>query len=204
MVLKSFFPPPQYHTFDETISYKGKGASWVPYFPIDCHAFLFLSWCIPDMFCIKSFFMTLDKIAQLFLLFVYFSIIQQKSDWEKCVTCLTLDILVEETRAIATHPANICGTAYVWYIVSRMKSFCLAAAYARDASICGTDFQSGILYKCDCHYGLSNVNPQNMVWYCLELLQWESISHVQSLLPQSVLLTAVLWLLWHMLTISSF
>lgn len=36
-------------------------------------------------------------------------------------------------------------------------------------------FKSGKLYGCDCHYGLSNVNPLNVMGYCLELLQLESI-----------------------------
>lgn len=36
-------------------------------------------------------------------------------------------------------------------------------------------FKSGKLYGCDCYYGLSNVNPLNMMGYCLELLQLESI-----------------------------
>lgn len=34
---------------------------------------------------------------------------------------------------------------------------------------------SGILYECDCHCGLSNVNPQNMMGYCLELWYLKSI-----------------------------
>lgn len=51
---------------------------------------------------------------------------------------------------------------------------------------------SGIVYGCDCHHGLSNVNPQNMVGYCLWL---EYLLHVQSLLPQHVLFTADSWLL---------
>lgn len=59
--------------------------------------------------------------------------------------------------------------------------------------------KSGILYECDCHYGLSNVNPQNTMGYCLELLLLESISHGQSLLPQPILFTAASWLLCHKL-----
>lgn len=36
-------------------------------------------------------------------------------------------------------------------------------------------FTSGMLYQCDCHCGLSYVNPQNMMGYCLELWYLKSI-----------------------------
>lgn len=53
-----------------------------------------------------------------------------------------------------------------------MKSLVLATAYAEDSRFCGTDFyECCTVCVCDCHYGLYNVNPQNMVGHCLELLQ---------------------------------
>lgn len=56
--------------------------------------------------------------------------------------------------------------------MSKIKSLFLATAYAEDSRLCGTDFYEYCTVRvCDCHYGLYNVNPQNVVGHCLELLQ---------------------------------